>query len=125
MSRTDKDRPYWVRQNDETEVRRPFHRHDQYRFGREPFDECEIDEPYTGATGEWRRRCGYWLGYRRHVCVVPPHAEREGYYAPLRNDERMVLRNAVKDYNTFGEIDEDFYIQEQHRRACYGGGYWD
>lgn len=133
MSRTDKDRPYWVRVNDETEARTPYHYHHGSRFYNGGYkvnaeDEdgyCTIDDKRTGQPGEWRLPCGYYLGYRRHVCEIPPGAEREGYYAPLRNDERMALRNAVKDYNTFGEVDEDMYLQEQHRHATYGGGYWD
>jgi len=127
MSRTDKDRPYWVRVNDETEARTEFHYHHR-RYRGDPYEgeyECEIDNPVDDSTVMWKRRCGYYLGYRHHICEIPPGAVREGYNAPLRNDERMALRNAVKDYNTFGEVDEDMYLQEQHRHACYGGGYWD
>ena len=127
MSRTYKDRPYWVRLNDKREARTPFHRHHANGWWlKDVFDECLIDTPYTGATDEWRRRyCGYYLGYRRHVCQIPKNAVREMYYSPMRNDERMVLRNAAKDYNSFGEIDEDLFLNEKSRHATYGGGYWD
>lgn len=125
MSRTYKDRPYWVRQNDKREVRTPFHQHNQFRFGSKEFETCNIDEPYTGQPGEWRRKCGYYLGYRRHVCHPPRGAVRDAYYSPMRNDERMTLHNAAKDYNSFGEIDEDFFLNEKSRHATYGGGYWD
>jgi hypothetical protein len=129
MSRTKKDRPYWVRLNDPTEARTPYHYHHGSRWfnngykGNAESDYCCIDEEYTGT--DWRRSCGYYLGYRRHVCVIPKNAVRDMYYSPMRNDERMVLRNALKDYNTFAEVDEDMYLNEKSRHATYGGGYWD
>lgn len=125
MSRTYKDRPYWVRLNDKREARTPFHRHHNWYTRNNGWEVCTFGEPYTGGTDEWRRNCGYYLGYRRHTCYAPKDYIRDMYYSPMRNDERMVLRNAAKDYNSFGEIDEDFFLNERSRHATYGGGYWD
>lgn len=125
MSRTYKDRPYWVRLNDPSEVRRPFHYHEGRGRFFEEFEACQIDVPYEGKKGEWRRNCGYYLGYHFHRCRVTREFRRLGFYGPLRSDQRMKLRNAVKDYNTFEEVDEDMYLREQNRRSTFYGGYWD
>jgi hypothetical protein len=32
------------------------------------------------------------------------------------------MRNAVKDYNTHADVDEEFFLQGNHRHARYHGG---
>lgn len=118
MSRTFKDRPYWVRANDPKHSRYAYH----YHIG---VEECPIDEPLTGVFGIYGRTCGYsipWSYFRNDATKEICH---NSYWAPLRNDERIVLNSLVRDYNTYGEVDEDFFIQENHRHSRYGGGYWD
>lgn len=44
------------------------------------------------------------------------------YYGPLRSETRHTLRNALKDYNTYGEVDENFFLQEKSRHTKYHGG---
>lgn len=126
MSRTKKDRPYWVQVNDKsTKYRVAYHDHTG-RWG----DTCTIDDPeegpstWRGSTGRFTS-CGHYLR-TPHVC--DPHSvgnRSDRYWAPARQDERTYLKNAAKDYNTFGEVDEDYFLQEKTLHGPYGGGWWD
>ncbi|MBC9704519.1 MAG: hypothetical protein H9W81_05820 [Enterococcus sp.] len=118
MSRTFKDRPYWVRANDPQQDRYAYHNHIYV-------DECPIDEKYTSNFGSYSRACGYALPWTYYRNDTPKKVRNTSYWIPLRTDERKVLNNLTRDYNTYGEIDEDFFLQEHHRHARYGGGYWD
>lgn len=131
MSRTDKDRPYWVRLNDPSEIRRADHTHHPYgRYSKSWFGEenvCDIDKPMTGRFEiDRKRNCDYRLTNYRYWYDDPSREDcHNEYYAPLRSEERMSLRKAARQYNTYGEVD-DVYLQEQHRHSCYGGGgYWN
>lgn len=139
MSRTDKDRPYWVRSNDNTELRYDFHNH--RIFGEERThrtsngktltvkfaDYCTINEPEVGRSVKDTQPCGKVLHRPgHHVRNKPKKKIRKIYYwGPLRAARNVYLANATKDYNAFGEVDEDFYLQEDARYGLYGGGYWD
>lgn len=136
MSRTDKDRPYWVRVQDESEPRQAHHEHQ--RFGRvshtlsgkiiEVADHCTIDEPTRGNGPygyNWEKPCTYHLSWAYSYYNVDRYRRRAMYWGPLRMDESMTLRKAVKQYNSTGEVDDDFFLQENHHHSCYGGGYWD
>lgn len=91
MSRTDKDRPYWVRLNDPTEEYR-----DSYRFG-----------------------------FNVRLAWSPSREERRSiYYGPMRSETRDTLRNVVKEYNSYGDINEDFFLRERSRHSRYHGGEW-
>lgn len=126
MSRTDKDRPYWVRTNDKTEKYRVAYHDHTGRRG----DECTVDEPeehpssWRGRGGRWYSPCGHHL-HVPHICE--PHGDSASvyYWVPARQDEQTFLKNAVKDYNTFGEVDEDYFLQEKTLNGPYGGGWWD
>lgn len=122
MSRTRKDRPYWVRSNDKTEKYRVAYHDHTGRHG----DDCTIDEPEVGRSFWFKRDtpCGHYL-HMPHKCEPHGDALTLLYWAPARQDERTYLKNAVKDYNTFGEVDEDYFLQEKTCNATYGGGYWD
>lgn len=124
MSRTYKDRPYWVRQNDPREDRVPYHDHIE-RWWRRRINwdgECHLDEPVNHETRH-SFPCGYYL--RQRWYNVPRDFRHYNYYGPLRAHERDNLRDAAKQYNSWGEVDEDFYLPEAHRHATFGGGYWD
>lgn len=126
MSRTDKDRPDWVRVNDKTEDRTEFHYHHRRYWG-EPYEgmyDCEIDEPLDGSKGMRKRRCGYYLRTNRYW--NPKREDRRlYYYKPLRSRERDTLGKAAKQYNAGNEVDEDIVLPESHRHAMFPGGYWD
>jgi hypothetical protein len=134
MSRTYKDRPYWVRSNDKKEVREEYHDHlrlGETRKGKHGdfmvADYCTIDEPLkTGTFQESRERpCYYELSWKYSYFKVEKRRRNMLYWSPMRSDENEVTRNAVKDYNTFGEVDENLYLRETTRHAIYRGGYWD
>jgi hypothetical protein len=135
MSRTYKDRPYWVRANDKKEIREAYH--DHLRFGKTfqsvkygelaVADYCTIDEPLkTGTFQESRERpCYYELSWEYSYFRVEKRRRNMLYWSPMRADENKVTRNAVKDYNTFGEVDGNLYLREETRHSIYRGGYWD
>lgn len=135
MSRTYKDRPYWVRTNDKKEVREASHDHlhlgetrKSIKFGEYTIaDYCTIDEPLETDSFEesWKKPCGYDLSWSYSYFSVEKNRRNLLYWSPMRADEHKVTRNAVKDYNTFGEVDEDLYLREKTRHALYRGGYWD
>lgn len=135
MSRTYKDRPYWVRANDKKEVREAHHDHlrlgktiQSFKYGELGVaDCCTIDEPLkTGAFLESiKQPCYYELSWEYSYFYVGKRRRNMLYWSPMRADENKVTRNAVKDYNTFGEVDDDLYLREQTRHAIYRGGYWD
>jgi hypothetical protein len=125
MSRTDKDRPYWVRTNDPREDRVEHHNHvaPRWRTMYAWDGECHIDEP---STRENRRSysCGFNLRYKRYW--NPKKEDRRlYYYKPLRSRERDTLGKAAKQYNAGNEVDEDIVLPESHRHAMFPGGYWD
>lgn len=135
MSRTDKDRPYWVRQNDPSEARLAIHMHHTPMFYTAGWNSnrwgeigvCDLDKPMTGEWSVDRKRNCY---YR----VTPPDhyaydkCEREDrnlyYYAPVRMKERDLLGKAAKQYNTSGEVD-DVDLPGYHHHMPFGGGWWD
>jgi hypothetical protein len=135
MSRTYKDRPYWVRANDKREVREAYHNHCNLgktrksgKFGDYTIsDHCTIDEPLrTGSFMEsWGKPCNYELSWAYSYFSVEKSRRNMLYWSPMRADENKVTRNAVKDYNTFGEVDENLYLRENTRNSIYRGGYWD
>jgi hypothetical protein len=113
-----------VRSHDKSEKHRAAYHDHTGRYG----DECTIDQPNYGSPFSRRKDrtpCGHYLQYP-HIC--DPHtADNRAllYWAPARQDERTYLKNATKDYNTFGDVDEDYFLQEKTMNATYGGGYWD
>lgn len=126
MSRTDKDRPYWVRTNDPTEDRVPHHDHIPrwWRRKRLVWDgECHLDDPVNHGT-RFDHACGYHLRFDRYW--NPKREDRRlYYYKPLRSRERDTLGKAAKQYNAGYEVDEDIVLPESHRHCMFPGGYWD
>jgi hypothetical protein len=126
MSRTDKDRPYWVKSNDKTEKYRVAYHDHTGRRG----DECTIDEPeehpssWRGRGGRWYSPCSHYI-HLPHICQPHGTSLRDFYWVPSRAEERDYTTRAIKDYNTFGEVDEDYFLQEKTLNGPYGGGWWD
>ena len=131
MSRTYKDRPYWVRQNDKSEVRVADHMHHTPMFYRPDSNfwgeigVCDIDKPMTGSYKiDRKRNCDYRLPNVRWWDRPRRFYRNSHYYAPVRLIERDTLDKSAKQYNTMGEVD-DVDLPQQHRHSPYGGGYWD
>lgn len=136
MSRTKKDRPYWVRVNDKTENR--IEHHDHERLGkyysrykenktRRYSEECTIDVPrqangdLTAYTCTWELNYGYSYLYGG-MSVKDRHIT---YYNPLRTLERDTLRVAVKEYNATGDLEDGVFFQDRWQHGMLGGGHWD
>lgn len=77
--------------------------------------ECDIDS----VNGLCSRRSPY-----RYHCEVTAADRRLAYYGPERAYARVMLSNAVRDYNTHGDTDiEPEPIR--HRHGPWRHGYWD
>lgn len=136
MSRTYKDRPYWVRVNNPNpkydDVYESHTHHDTYWL--EWNGECDIEEPMRNSSYMEIRRnqsCFRQLdwNYSRRWSNLPSRESVHNlWYAPLRMEERTELETCKKIYNASGlsELeDRDIIITEKHGGGVYGGGYWD
>lgn len=145
MSRTYKDRPYWVKEHDKN-AREEHHNHTQmgmetksYNNGRGSInnyyypDECSIgmEQQVHPSTTRWDNYpCYYYLSNgtikRYYRDYSPPRDTlHDLYWGPMRADVRDGLNDAVKEYNTHGDIEEDIFFREKSRHSIYKGGYWD
>lgn len=110
MSRTRKDRPYWVRSMDPTEDRSEYHNHDN--------GVCDID---TTPGLPWREQsledCSYELPWSH---ATPPHAYVHArWWGPQRTSERAACRKLVQQYNGSGDVnDNDVPAPEQTRSSA-------
>lgn len=149
MSRTDKDRPWWIRNHDETDGLREVHDHrarwkwlcdcprpwwavtgGRHRIGEGTWGwsegECEIDSRVDDGRKSWRVSC-----YRERIDRLSFYGSasrewrRARYWGPERAADRAIHRNLVKDWNTFGDCDDSAVQLNQHRHATFGGGWWD
>lgn len=145
MSRTYKDRPYWVREHDKN-TREEHHNHTKLGLGTKTFangkggavryyhpDECsiEMDQQVHPSTTRWDfYPCYYYLSsgsIKRYYRDYTPSNDdlHSDYWAPMRSDVRMGLTGAAKEYNTYGDIEADIFFREKSRHSTYKGGYWD
>lgn len=118
MARTDKDRPYWVRTLDETELREESHHHQRWRQG-EGLVEVDCDIEVYDKNARFRFvgwQCGYDL-VNVYPTGKPPKWYRDHVWVNgERTRERSRLREIAKEYN--GSDDEDFdadFPNHQHR----------
>lgn len=137
MSRTKKDRPYWVKVNDKKEAKRAHHDHESLGKIVRNFrgkivkyaDECTLEVPQThSSSDDHRSTCHYSLGYgyRYWGDRGQDRADRlNTYYNPLRTMERDALNKAAKEYNANGDIEKDIFFPDSHQHCMLGGGYWD
>lgn len=111
MSRTYKDRPWWVKRNDRSRPGREVHNHREF-YGYGPnarqLGECTISEPSTRENSRWRYLdefpC-YWEpddAYCGHSCAAMSWTEET-----RRLNERMSMLQYVKEYNS-GEEELSF-----------------
>jgi hypothetical protein len=136
MSRTKKDRPYWVKLNDKKVAKRPHHNHAVIGKTVRGFrgniityaDECTLEQPETHSSNDDHRRpCSYLLGYGYGYWLdgMTREDRMNTYYNPLRTMEREELTKAKKEYNATGDIEKDIAFPDGHRHGMLGGGYWD
>lgn len=119
MSRTDKDRPYWVKVNDNSIQRVPFHDHVDY-FGNDV--ECDFGEVCTEDT-LWARNCGYDLGHYEVYADNPDRKLRRGaWFGPVRTRTRNDMVSLRKEYREFGEVD-DYVGFRDHRHSSLKGSW--
>lgn len=137
MSRTDKDRPYWVKANDETLLRAPRHDHtslgiffSQYLIGVSQYsDHCTIDEPVERNWRDNENRivptCDYAPSvYHRLERSHTREDRKNDYYRPLRAKERDILKGATREYNTYGNFEKDIAFADNHQSSELSRGYW-
>lgn len=121
MSKTDKDRPLWVRANDTSLKRVPYHDHLD-RWGN--VVDCDIEMP-TVYNDAYRglRQCGYDI-YQDSWLDTPSRKVRHyEWFGPVRAKMRDSLRAQVREYNTYGEVDDAIFIGD-HRNTPLNG-YWN
>ena len=76
---------------------------------------CDIDKPDTRRYVWSNNNCyrdnfhgGKRTIYYNYMCASPPAwFVKHIYHSPMRRDSRDVLRNAARDYNTYGDTDLD------------------
>lgn len=113
MSKTDKDRPHWVRAKDEpNSIAWHYWLCDMQwpRYGIKRQLPCDIDEPYNG-------RCRYLEEHQRWHSGPPHWHRRATWYDPQRNAARMDCIKAAKEFNGTGDTDVMPSI-EQHRHSA-------
>lgn len=120
MSRTDKDRPEWVKNNDRTVAPVAYHYHVDYRGNAL---DCDVDEPSL-QSDKWRfhRNCGY---DQRFYTENPGKAAiNNDWHAPIRTKVRRELRSEVKEYNAGGDFEDDYVAPLDQRNAPIRGHGW-
>jgi hypothetical protein len=122
MSKTDKDRPFWVKQNDSSLLRQAYHDHVDY-WGNEV--ECDIHLP-TVREDKYRvdRNCGYDIvAYYAWADSPSRRIRHTEWFGPVRAKTRDSMLAQAKEYNTYGEIYNDSTEPGDHRNAPIKG-YW-
>lgn len=120
MSRTDKDRPHWVRLNDPDDNRVAHHDHVDY-WGNDV--KCDIDVP-TVREDKYRieRNCSYEIAGVYLWNETPPRKMRHyEWFGPARARTRDAMISQAKEYNTYGSIESDSQEPSDHRNAPIKG----
>lgn len=137
MSRTYKDTPLWV-QGARTRNRRI--NHDWYcednpeprSWARHYLDKlhpCNVDDNRSRSYGAGHQYLCEWdfpvWDHRTHCGCrgVPAWYINHHWNAPSRQEERLKLDDAVKQYRGTGEIDDIVFEHDYHRHTS-GGNYW-
>jgi hypothetical protein len=119
MSRTDKDRPYWMRYDNY----RPVH-HWTCSVGREP---CSLPPELYEGQAHYRRRLTacYWdAPDERHFWqqAPPKWYIDHNWHNPERVRERDTLRRIAQDYNANGDTELEMANFQARNRSKYN--YW-
>ena len=120
MAHTDKDRPFWVTQNDpDLWIGDEHHCHRSYR-------ECDIDSEVT-ASRKWRTCDRVLRGgdlHPRWYDKASKEYRNLGYWRPERAHVRGRLTDMVKAVRAGSDIDESLTLTDQSRNGPWYGGYW-
>jgi len=124
MSRTDKDRPYYIRVQDRLDATYNGVEHSAFAHGR---GECDAHTP-VNASDLFRTECGFYGRHFGPYCS-PARARdgRKAWHRRHRASARQFLGELIRSAN-HGDVEaaEDLIDNRQtHRFAEYGGGYWD
>lgn len=124
MSRTDKDRPYWVKTNDPTLDRDVDHYH--HPRWRAPNDDgvCDLGPTPQARKERWSRSCSYSLPFHeaRWHTAPPGWYVNHVFHAPERVRTRDVLREAAKEWNATHATDLE--PEERQARHSARGMWW-
>lgn len=106
MSRTHKDRPLWVRNNDprEDRIAQHFHRRTYSPPSmRACEDGCTINTSVSLPRHAWKTDdspCGYVVNISRNYHNTPDRKTRRTmYHRPIRSDAKRYAREAMNAYN--------------------------
>lgn len=128
MSRTDKDRPYWVRVRDQHEATLERHWHAvgwrRQPAGHEPA--CDLAHFDTAAGGRfvlWTFTCDRyipnWASGGRWWSHAPGDWVKKTWHGPERTRERAALKEAVYLFNAGGlESLDDYDFENRQARHC-------
>lgn len=88
-------------------------------------DYCTVNDWVSRESSYWSIPCSLEPARRRHRCDTTKEMRRRGYHAPMRRRANAAMHQFVGEYNSFGDVDDSTWQDTQHRRAPFGGGYWD
>ena len=123
MSRSRNTTPHWVKVLKANDREDTHHKRCKTVFDGPDSIECDLERRTFGI----RYRC-YSLS--ETACLTTPKGyngrreqQHDYYYNPERRNMRDDLRAALREYNTFGEVEVD-PVNQQHRHAPFAGGWW-
>lgn len=114
MSRTDKDRPYWVRSEDPLEPREEYHYHHDWRGNAL---ECDLDAPAKYKPSLYSN-CGYRLRASPYTSGPPAWYRNHVWHDPERVRMRDELGEVRKLANAGEELDDVDVASWQHRHCA-------
>ena len=118
MSRTDKDRPQWVRAHDDLRSREHHCCTGAWMYGQASAWRTQLYYPCDLDTGPYSR-CRRFEATRRYLPGPPRWFTHAEFYGPDRAAVRAASRAALREHNTYGDTDVEVPT-EQHRH----GGAW-
>ncbi len=125
MSRTDKDRPYWVRVNDKRDKQRRGveHLHTGWRGSVRDCDEHVLCSGHDYRT----TNCTPYLDYHIYATSPQRSACATEWHRQERAGQRVIKRNLTRAANSGWVEDAEDLIDncQTHVGAYYHGGYWD
>lgn len=89
-----------------------------------PDQPCDLDLEHNSG-----KRCKFYYKPDKHHCMQSccnpyKNAEQHHFYKPERRETRNYLKEAVKDYNTYGETDIEPVEMIANPHGPWVGGYW-
>ena len=123
MSRTDKDRPYWVRANDRTD--RQYSGSNPHYHLMHARGECD-EHPVESAYDHRNTYCASHLTF--HTYVTPQRSYHARiWYRQERAAQRDILRGLTRAANGgwIEDAEDTIDNRQTHVGSYYHGGWWD